>query len=147
MFVSDDAFALKPYLMKPYLQSGLDNERMVYNYRHSQARKISENLFGIIANRWRVFHSVILLPPKSIEILTLGTFCIHDYLRQSASKSIYCPSDLNDRESQSGDIFLGRLHNNPPTESSLYPLEIPNTGDNSSTDAKEVRETLNIFFL
>ena len=35
VLVGDDAFALKPYLMKPYAQQGLDAEKRVYNYRHS----------------------------------------------------------------------------------------------------------------
>ena len=47
----DDAFALTPYLMKPFPQQGLTTQKRVYNYRHSRARRISENLFGILANR------------------------------------------------------------------------------------------------
>ena len=57
VFVGDDAFALKPYLMKPYPQCGLTNDKRIYNYHHSRARRISENLFGIIAIQWRVFCS------------------------------------------------------------------------------------------
>ena len=146
MFVGDDAFALKPYLMKPYPQSGLDDERRVYNYRHSRARRISENLFGIIANRWRVFRSVILLPPESIETNTLAALCLHNFLRQSASRNIYCPADLTDHANKSGEVILGRLHNNPPSES-LHPLQVPSNGHNASKDAKKVRETLKITFI
>ena len=50
----DDAFGFKTYLMKPFPQRGLTDEKRVYNYRHCRARRISENLFGIISNRWRV---------------------------------------------------------------------------------------------
>ena len=67
VLAGDDAFALKPYLMKPYPQSGLTEDRRTYNYRHSRARRISENLFGIIANRWRVFRSVNCYPPKQLK--------------------------------------------------------------------------------
>ena len=67
VFVGDDAFALKKNLMKPYAQNGLTIEKRVYNYRHSRARRISENLFGIIANRWRVFRTVLQLAPSSID--------------------------------------------------------------------------------
>ena len=81
VFVGDDAFALKTYLMKPYPQSGLTDDRCIYNYRHSRARRLSENLFGIIANRWRVFRSVILLPPETIENLLMATLTIHNFLR------------------------------------------------------------------
>ena len=51
VFVGDDAFALKSYIMKPYPQKDLTNEKRIYNYRHSRARRISENLFGILANK------------------------------------------------------------------------------------------------
>ena len=145
VFVGDEAFALKPYLMKPYPQSGLNDERRVYTYRHSRARRISENLFGIISSRWRVFRSAILLPPKSIETITLATLCIHNFLRKSGSRDIYCPAGLTDRACQNGDIVPGSLHKNPPIES-LYALQVPSTGHNSSTDAKQIREALKNYF-
>ena len=70
VLVGDDAFALKPYLMKPYAQQGLDAEKLVYNNRHSRARRILENLFGILANRWRFMRNVMLLHPDVIEVLS-----------------------------------------------------------------------------
>ena len=51
VFLGDDAFALKKFMMKPFPQQGLTQEKQVYNYRHSRARRISENLFGILVNR------------------------------------------------------------------------------------------------
>ena len=70
VLLGDDAFALKPYPMKPYAQQGLDAEKRLYNYRHSRARRISENLFGILANRWRFMRNVMLLHPDVIEVLS-----------------------------------------------------------------------------
>ncbi len=94
VIVGDQAFPLKPFLMKPFPQAGLDDERRIYNYRHSRARRISENLFGIIANPWRVFSSIILLSPETIERLTMATLAIHNFLRQSKSTTVYCPAAL-----------------------------------------------------
>ena len=51
VFLGDDAFALKSYMMKPFPQQGLTLDKRIYNYRHSRGRRISENLFGILANR------------------------------------------------------------------------------------------------
>ena len=44
VFLGDDAFALKTFMMKPYPQSDLSIDKRIYNYRHSRARRISENL-------------------------------------------------------------------------------------------------------
>lgn len=80
VFVGDDAFALKPRMMKPYSQNGLTADRRVYNYRHSRARRLSENLFGIMANRWRVFLTVLMLSPQSVENVVLTALILHNYL-------------------------------------------------------------------
>ena len=47
--LGDDAFGLKTCLMKLPPQRGLTDEKRVNNYRHCRARRISENLFGIIS--------------------------------------------------------------------------------------------------
>eukprot|EP00112_Aurelia_sp_Birch-Aquarium-sp1_P010844 Seg230.5 transcript_id=Seg230.5/GoldUCD/mRNA.D3Y31 product="Protein ALP1-like" protein_id=Seg230.5/GoldUCD/D3Y31 len=136
--VADDAFALKPNVMKPYPQAGLDEAKRIYNYRHSRARRISENLFGIIANRWRVFRSVILLPPTTIEYLTMATLTIHNFLRQSDSKGTYCPSGLTDSVGKNGETVPGSWRSKNLVES-MVPLTVPATGHNASKNAKEVR--------
>ena len=67
--------------MKPYAQQGLDAEKRVYKNRHSRARRISENLFGILANRWRFIRNVLLLHPDVIEILVSAALVLHNFLR------------------------------------------------------------------
>ena len=52
--VADDAFPLKPYLMKPYAYRGMDEDKRIANYRMSRGRRISENGFGILASRFQV---------------------------------------------------------------------------------------------
>ena len=44
VFVRDDTFTFNTYMMKPYPQTNLTPEKRVYNYHHSRARRISENL-------------------------------------------------------------------------------------------------------
>eukprot|EP00112_Aurelia_sp_Birch-Aquarium-sp1_P020473 Seg529.1 transcript_id=Seg529.1/GoldUCD/mRNA.D3Y31 product="Protein ALP1-like" protein_id=Seg529.1/GoldUCD/D3Y31 len=145
VFVGDDAFALKPYLMKPYPQSGLTDDKRIYNYRHSRARRISENLFGIIANRWRVFRSVILLPPESIRTITMATLTIHNFLRKSKSRKIYCPVGMTDSVDQDGELSPGMWCNDAATNS-LISLPPPPKGHNACKNAKKVRDIFKDYF-
>jgi hypothetical protein len=55
VFVADEAFPLKTYIMKPYAHRGMNDTEKVFNYRLSRARRIVENAFGIMAARFRVF--------------------------------------------------------------------------------------------
>ena len=61
VFVGNEAFALRKDLLKPFSQKQLTNERRVFNYRLSRARKVTENTFGIVASRFRVFRTEINL--------------------------------------------------------------------------------------
>jgi hypothetical protein len=55
MIVGDDAFPLKPYLMKPYPNRNLGITQRVFNYRLFRVRRIVENVFGILTSRFGVF--------------------------------------------------------------------------------------------
>ncbi len=52
--VGDDAFSLRTYLMKPYGARNLHMEHRIFNYRLTMARRVVENVFGILANRFQV---------------------------------------------------------------------------------------------
>nr|XP_027206502.1 protein ALP1-like [Penaeus vannamei] len=66
MIVGDDAFPLKLYLMKPYPGKDLSVEQGVFNYRLC-ARRVSENAFGILSAKFRVFKQPICTTPKNVE--------------------------------------------------------------------------------
>lgn len=83
VLTGDDAFALTKYLLKPFPQTGLSVEQRIFNYRLSRMRRISENGFGLLANRWRIFRSIIELPPATVNVLILAALVLHNYLRYS----------------------------------------------------------------
>jgi len=57
VIVGDEAFPLKTYLMRPYpgRQSSGNDFMTYFNNRLSRARRVSENTFGILAQKFRIF--------------------------------------------------------------------------------------------
>lgn len=56
--VGDEAFPLKPWLMKPVPNRCLTREQRIYNYRLSRTRRVVENAFGILASRCVCSHCI-----------------------------------------------------------------------------------------
>ncbi|KAM4045321.1 uncharacterized protein ACNLHF_009133 [Anomaloglossus baeobatrachus] len=95
VFIGDEAFPLLPNLIKPFPQKTLTNERHIYNYRLSRARRVVENAFGIMANRFRVFHTSINLKLESIDSVVLACCVLHNFLRQRDTVA-YSPPGFGD---------------------------------------------------
>ncbi|XP_045123980.1 uncharacterized protein LOC123511938 isoform X2 [Portunus trituberculatus] len=108
VLVGDDAFAMSSYLMKPYPGRALDIPKRVFNYRLSRARRIIENVFGIMSCKFRVFLKPIALQPCKVESVVLACIYLHNFLRRnSVSRQSYTPPGSFDSCDTDGNMIAG----------------------------------------
>lgn len=82
VIVGDEAFALNKHLLRPFPGKSLNNERRIFNYRLSRARQHIECTFGILSNKWRVFHTPILASPNVAIAITKAACVLHNFVRR-----------------------------------------------------------------
>lgn len=88
-FLADDAFKLSNRIMKPYSGKNMSDPQKICNYRFSRARRTVESAFGILANKWRIFHTAICLLPETANIIVTASICLHNYILKEEQCSGY----------------------------------------------------------
>ena len=83
--------------MKPY-------ELRNFNYRSSRIRCVTENVFGILVHRLRVFSSKILLNTEKAAAITLEAIVLHNMLRQK-SRECCTPDGFLDLGDENGNVI------------------------------------------
>ena len=146
VLTGDEAFPLTEHMLKPYPRRGLTVEERIANYRISRGRRISENILGILGNRWRCFRAPFLLCSEKVQQITMAILTIHNWLRSdSTSRNIYCPVALIDTEDMvTGEFIPGLWRDGIPSES-LLPLQ-PASIHNSVSEAKAMRQEFTRWF-
>lgn len=143
VMVADDAFPLKLNIMKPYPFRGMTKEQRIFNYRLRRARRIVENAFGILANRFRIFLSPILLSPENVQKITLASCVLHNFLREKTPSGYTPPGSLDVEDIENGRVNDGEWR----SESSEALRSIRVTGTNNyKPDAKAVRDQFCDYF-
>jgi len=80
-FIGDEAFSLSQNMMRPFSGKLLSNTKRIFNYRLSRARRNVESAFGILSNKWKIFHKPINAN-LNLSILLVKTCCtLHNYVR------------------------------------------------------------------
>lgn len=139
VIVADDAFRLEPHVIKGYRDCEGDKQKKVLNYRASRTRRVSENAFGILANRYRILLSTIRLPVEKVELI-VETLCIlHNFLIDESDGTYLSATDVEDTELCTVEEGVWRLDTALPG--------IPQQGGNrTSCTAREVREKFRTYF-
>lgn len=143
--VSDEAFPLKSYLMRPYPGKHLSHEEKVYNYRLSRARRVVENTFGIMCSRWRLLFRAICANEENINHYVKAICVLHNFLMKKnltqTTKFSYCPPGYMDVEESDGSVTPGEWRGVLPPNDNM----LPHASNRSSSIAQDVRNTVKNF--
>ena len=80
VFLADEAFPLKSYLLKPYPGRGITPQKMRFNYHLSRARQVVERAFGLLAQRFRLFRGSIQCSPETCDSVIKTACVLHNWL-------------------------------------------------------------------
>ena len=80
VIVSDEAFALAENILRPYPNKNLTGQKHVFNYRLSRVRRTVECTFGILANKWRIFHRALDVKPEFCDAIVKACCILHNFV-------------------------------------------------------------------
>lgn len=80
-FLGDEAFPLSTKLMRPFGGHNLSVEKRVFNYRLSRGRRLIECTFGIMSNKWRIFHRPMNVNIDLAVKITKACVILHNFVR------------------------------------------------------------------
>lgn len=147
VFLGDDAFPLSRNLLKPFPgHQEKGSCKRIFNYRLSRARRISENVFGIMSAVFRLLRKPLLLSPENAEKVVTTIVCLHNFLKRSKlSRQTYAPPGSFDTEDKdSGEFVPGTWRNNA---NGSVMMALQKQARNSTIEAKNVREEYAEFFV
>ena len=136
VFLADEAFPLGKNLMKPYPGRGLTNERNLFNYHLSRARRVVESAFGILTQRFRIYHRKMCLLPETVLSVVKATVVLHNMLQAVSAQTAVFDLGANDEEEHSNT--LGDLGGATGPHGGCV---------KDRTEAMAVRETFKDYFL
>lgn len=141
VFIGDEAFQLLPNFMKPYIRAVLINEKRIFNYILSQARRVVENAFGILTKRFKIFQKAIKFEPDKAWKIVMACCHLHNYLC-SRNRANYLPPQEIDRD----DIINGAVELGSWRQDTQEMVQLRRTKGNSTVVAKKVRDDFCEFF-
>lgn len=81
VIVGDEAFGLSENIMRPYGGNNLTMSKKIFNYRLSRARRYIECTFGILSNKWRIFHRPLNVKPDLAQNIIKACCILHNFVR------------------------------------------------------------------
>lgn len=138
--LGDDAFPLRPYMMKPYSHRFQNDAERIYSYRLSRARRVVENAFGILAHRYRCLLTTIQLKPRNAVRVVKACMTLHNLLRTRYPHAHNAELDTEDDQHR---LVPGAWRE----DAVLQDVEVEGRGPRMTKAGKEQRAYFKHYFL
>lgn len=127
VMIGVEAFPLKSYILRPYpgIQIHSDETKKIFNERLSRARKVVEDAFGQLSQKFRVYQRRLKSLPENADKIIFTTCILHNFIKSG-------------NENQ----FVSSMSEQLPR----HITNIPNQGGSAPQVAFEVREKFKQFF-
>ena len=96
-------------MMKPYSIKGLTRQQRIYNYRISHGRRVVENAFGILAQRFQVLLTTMQQRPEVVQDVIEACICLHNLMRARYPALQNAALDQEDANYNSVGLFAAFL--------------------------------------
>lgn len=105
VFVGDEAFSLSESVLRPYAKKNLTCLKRIFNYRLCRARRMVECTFGILANKWRIFHRPLDTNPEFSDSIIKACCVLHNFVRCNDGKRMEQNVDIEESISGSNPFL------------------------------------------
>ncbi|XP_070383568.1 uncharacterized protein [Dermacentor albipictus] len=157
VIVGDEAFPLKTFLMRPYARRELQKHRLspsgpedyqqraTFNNRLSRARRVIENLFRIMAARWRILRRPFRASEETTENICKACVVLHNFMMSESAlaRSAYSPPGYADSEDWQENETPGLWR----TDGNDLPAMRGISRQGSARSAMDVRDRLAQYFV
>lgn len=134
--------------MKPYPFRDQPAPNRIFNYRLSRARRIIENVFGIIASKFRILRRPINLMASKVTKIVLTICVLHNFLISTNEyRSHYLhPGSVDYEDPNTHEIRAGDWRDQAAPSNTFFQLNRGNR-HNYAIAQKDVREEFKEFFM
>ena len=121
----------------------MTDAQQIFDYHLSQKRRVTENTFGILVNRFRVFSVPNNLNENNVSIVVFASLSLHNLLCER-SRDAYTLPGFTDEIQMDDNICNGTWRDEASSEF-LCPLETTKQ-NRYSRNAEEIRRTFKDYF-
>jgi hypothetical protein len=81
VFTADAGFAIHEHILKEFSNHNMSVKQRVFNYRLHRARQYVECAFGILSNKWRIFHTALNVSKTFSKNIVKACVVLHNIVR------------------------------------------------------------------